>query len=314
MLDAPYAMPIPSCQPAAAGGSLDSMESQANKTSTDTGENGRERTLRAAHPRLRPFLASGYEGFAMGWSAPPMLEVPFAGVPFVISFGDGYNVIDSNGRNEQRHTFVAGIADTWAVVESGRQSSGIQVNFTPIGARMFLGVSMNSITNRTVELEDVFGHSARHLVEQLQSAPSWDARFDLLDRVICARLDAAAAPPPPVLWAWNKLKASGGNASIGAIAGELGYSHKHLINRFRDEIGLPPKTLARVLRFSRAVSIVREGGDVDWLDVAESCGYFDQAHLIRDFREFAGLTPSEFLARRLEFGGIALDPLDSAER
>lgn len=234
-----------------------------------------------------------------------MLEVPFAGVPLIISFGTEYNIVDSAGASERHRTFVAGMQDSWCVVESGRESRGMQVNFTPIGARMFLGISMGAITNRTIELEDVFGHSARDVVEQLQSAPDWDARFDILDRLIGARLDAATATPAPVLWAWNKLRTSGGNVSIGSIAGEMGYSHKHLISRFRDEIGLPPKTMGRVLRFDRAVKIVRRGDDVtSWLDIADECGYFDQAHLIRDFRRFAGLTPADFLARRFPFGGF----------
>jgi AraC-like DNA-binding protein len=267
--------------------------------------NGWERVTRLPRPRLRAFVGE-YEGYSQGtYSNLKMLEVPFAGVPLIISFGTEYNIVDSTGVSERRQTFVAGMQDSWVVVESGRESRGMQVNFTPIGARMFLGISMASITNRTIELEDVSGHSARYVVEQLQSAADWDARFDLLDRLIAARLDAATETPAPVLWAWNKLKASRGNISIGSIASELGYSHKHLISRFRDEIGLPPKTMARVLRFDRAVKIVRKGESVkNWLDVANDCGYFDQAHMIRDFHEFAGMTPAEFLARRFPSGGF----------
>jgi len=268
-----------------------------------------QRNTRRPHPRLRAFVGD-YEGYSQMVPGLKMLEVPIAAVPLVITFGDGHNIIDSAGRAERHSSFVAGMADSWVVVESGEHSAGIQVNFTPIGARMFLGVSMDSIANRTIELEDVLGHSARHVIEQLQSAPTWDARFDIVDRLIAERLGAAPAASSPVVWAWNKLQASGGNAPIASIAGETGYSHKHLINRFRDEIGLPPKTLSRVLRFTRAVRMIRAAGEtVDWLDVASECGYFDQAHLIRDFREFAGMTPADFAARQLPFGGVDGTPI-----
>jgi AraC-like DNA-binding protein len=267
---------------------------------------GWERATRRPHPRLRGFV-SEYEGYTQGTDQPmSMLEVPFAGVPLIISFGTSYDIVDSAGASERHQTFVAGMQDSWCVVESGRRSLGMQVNFTPIGARMFLGVSMESITNRTVELEDVFGHSVRSVVEQLQSTPNWSSRFDLLDRLIASsRLDAAPETPAPVLWAWNKLKSSSGNVSISGLAGDAGYSHKHLISRFRDQIGLPPKTVARVLRFDRAVQKMKRGEHIaNWLDLADECGYFDQAHMIRDFREFAGMTPADFQARRLDFGGM----------
>lgn len=268
-----------------------------------------QRNTRRPHPRLRAFVGD-YEGYSQMVPGLKMLEVPIAAVPLVVTFGDGHNIIDSAGRAERHSSFVAGMANSWVVVESGEHCAGIQVNFTPIGARMFLGVSMDSIANRTIELEDVFGHSARNVIEQLQSAPTWDARFDNVDRLIAERLDAAPPTQSPVVWAWNKLQASGGNTPIASIVGETGYSHKHLINRFRNEIGLSPKTLARVLRFTRAVKMVRATGEtVDWLDVASACGYFDQAHLIRDFREFAGMTPADFAARQLPFGGVDGTPV-----
>lgn len=267
---------------------------------------GWERATRPAHPRLRAFLASDYEGYSQRADEPiSMLEVPFAGVPLIISWGAPYDIADPTGAIERRQSFVAGMSDSWVVVGSGTHSCGVQVNFNPIGARMFLGLPMESITNRSIELEDVFGHSASVIVEQLEAAPDWTARFDILDAVITSRLKAAIEPSAPVIWAWNKLRSSVGNVSIASLAGELGYSHKHLITRFRDQVGLPPKTMARVFRFDCAVQKMRRGEPIiSWPDFANDCGYFDQAHMIHDFREFAGMTPGEFLARRLESGGF----------
>lgn len=95
--------------------------------------------------------------------------------------------------------------------------------------------------------------------------------------------------------------------SVGDLADELGWSRRHLVARFREQVGLPPKVLARVLRFQRSLRLRgADGRPRPWAEVALACGYYDQAHLNRDFRQFAGCTPTELLAARLPGGaGIA---------
>ena len=83
----------------------------------------------------------------------------------------------------------------------------------------------------------------------------------------------------------------------------MGYSRKQLINRFRQHIGLPPKLAARVIRFSHAVRLLQESEERNWMDIAFDAGYYDQSHLIRDFLEFTGSTPTEYIARLLPGGG-----------
>jgi AraC-like DNA-binding protein len=91
---------------------------------------------------------------------------------------------------------------------------------------------------------------------------------------------------------------------VNELAGELGCSRRHLARSFGSELGLPPKALARVLRFEHAVGLMRSGREL--ADVAYSCGYYDQPHFNRDFRALAGTTPSDYLARALPEGsGIA---------
>jgi AraC-like DNA-binding protein len=179
----------------------------------------------------------------------------------------------------------------------------VQVNFKALGAWQFLGVPMDSLTNRVVELEDILGTNARRLVAQMQDAPDWMSRFDMLDTFILARFEHAAPASPAVRWAWRKLNETGGLVSVGSLAKELGRSRKHLIAQFRREIGLPPKTLARIIRFGRVTKVLKRTDITSWVHVANQCGYYDQAHLIRDFREFAGTTPTEYIDRLLPDGG-----------
>lgn len=257
----------------------------------------------AAH--LRAYVTK-YEGYVvMNTTFARRLEIPSSDVVLIINFGPKYRVSgpgNAAGASEH-HSFTAGLIDSYVIVEATGLSSGIQVNFTPIGAHLFLDMPMSEVTNRTVDFDDVLGGAARRIVAQLEDTPDWEARFDILDAFIAARVTRAAEPSPGVAWAWRRLHETDGQLGIGALADEIGWSRKHLITRFREQIGLPPKTMARIVRFGRVIRQLDGVAEVRWAQIAAGCGYYDQAHFNRDFREFTGGTPTEFLLRRIPDGG-----------
>jgi transcriptional regulator GlxA family with amidase domain len=104
----------------------------------------------------------------------------------------------------------------------------------------------------------------------------------------------APEPPPELAWAWGRMVASGGRVPVRRLAETTGWSERRLLRGFREHVGLPPKTFARLLRFRRAVARLEREGARALADVALDCGYYDQAHFNRDFRAFAGATPTEF--------------------
>jgi AraC-like DNA-binding protein len=254
---------------------------------------------REPHQRLRGLVLS-YQGYTEINSSVLRQETPATFVPMIISWGDALGIVDPRrpAKTDRRHDFVSGLIDTYVFTESAL-SSGVQVNFTPIGARMFLGLPMDEIVNLNVTLDDVFGAAGRQLIERLRETDDWERRFEILDRAILDRIDASPQPNEAVILAWHRLNRSGGKASIRELAEHLGWSGKHLISQFRDQIGLPPKTVARIIRFNAAVRRLRNSATSDWANVVTECGYYDQAHLIREFREFAGLTPREYLRGQL---------------
>jgi AraC-like DNA-binding protein len=270
-----------------------------------------EQTRREPNPRLRAHVHGSYVGWTECTSrAIRRREVASAAVPLIFNLGPPYRLIaggDPTGVGEARGSFVAGLYDSYVIVESARLSCGLQVNFTPLGAHLLLGLPMDALANRAVEVEDILGAAGREIVERLHEAPSWGERFDLVDAFLLSRLAKAPTPSPPIAWAWRALEESGGLISIGALATEIGWSHKHLIQRFREQVGLPPKTVARILRFERVVQRLRHTEAARWTDIALACGYYDQAHLIRDFTEFAGSTPAEFLGLVLPNNGGIVD-------
>jgi AraC-like DNA-binding protein len=193
-------------------------------------------------------------------------------------------------------SFVAGPDDACAVIEHDGEMRGVQVDLTPLAARMVFGVPMHELAHRVVSLEDVFGRETRLLEERLFESPTWDRRFGIIEAALGARLMAADPPPPDVEWAWRRVRSARGQIRIEALAAELGCSRKHLAVRFREHIGLPPKLFARLVRFTHAVELLLESPQASLVEVAAACGYYDQAHMDRDFRDFANTTPTAYAA------------------
>lgn len=235
-------------------------------------------------------------------------EVPTHEVPVIINFGDPIRLFDAGSSTRWRDlgSFANGAYDSYALVETGN-SAGVQIDFTILGARLFLGRPLHDLRNRGVDLDEIFGAEAARLTARLYDAASWDERFDLLDQEIAIRLAAARPLSREVLWTWRRIVESRGQLAIGSLAAETGRSPRHLIAQFREHIGLSPKVFARVMRFGHAVQGLRQGGGRRLADVAATCGYFDQAHFDRDFKEFAGVTPSELVRSLQTDGGFTVD-------
>jgi AraC-like DNA-binding protein len=249
---------------------------------------------------LNPYLNRPLEGWTVNGTGPVRLrEVPFPGVPLVFNLGARWTI-----DGEVLDSFVAGLHRRPALVQGSASFSCIEVRLSPLGARRLLGMPMCELADRTIALDHVFPR-AGELTERLRAAPSWAARFDLVEDFLVRRIDTGPAPPREIEWSWQRLLQSGGRTPIRSLAEELGWSPRSLIARFREQIGLAPKTAARVIRFDRAATALRAGGSVSLAGLAYECGYSDQAHLNRDFRELAGTTPTEFASSLLESGGIA---------
>lgn len=253
--------------------------------------------------RSRPALAlQPFVREYVGWfeALPQPLrrrELPTDEAPLIINFGGPFRLFEP-GRSSgafDRVSFLTGAFDTYQVVESVGETHGVQVNFTLLGMRLLVGRPIEDMTNCALAPEDVFGSFARELTGRLYDAPSWESRFDYLDRALLARLASPEDLPAGVLGAWEEICRTGGRTSVRMLAENVGWSHRHFTSRFRHELGITPKVLARMMRFGRFVRAARRGTITSLADAAVDYGYFDQAHLHRDVRQFAGATPGELL-------------------
>jgi AraC-like DNA-binding protein len=252
-----------------------------------------ELATRAPHPSLGRHVRS-----LAGWrerAAGPVrrAELPGGRIVLVVSFGPA---LDVDGRRFT--SFVAGLHDVPAQTEHAGEGHGIQAYLTPLGARRLLGMPMSELTRDVVELEDLIGPAAHELAERLATAPTWAERFDLLERAIAERTLAAPPVAPELEHAWRRLHDTHGAVPISKLAGELGWSRRHLAATVHSELGMAPKPLARLLRFERAVERLRAGAAL--ADAALDAGYYDQAHFNRDFKQFAGRTPTDYLVASVQ--------------
>lgn len=142
-----------------------------------------------------------------------------------------------------------------------------------------------------VDATDLFGHGIAQLEQRLFHGRSWDDRFDLIDGFLIAKLLVGPRESNEIVWVWHQVRSTGGNVRIALLADELGWSRKRLISACRDQLGLSPKMLGRVLRFRYVLKLNENDGSASWSDLAYKSGYCDQAHLVREFRAFTGITP-----------------------
>jgi AraC-like DNA-binding protein len=243
-----------------------------------------------------------YEGYTVGHARERLL--PMGTMELVINLReDESRVYDPRTglalpSRVQRGALLCGAHSESFIIDTDEQQSVIGVHFKPGGAAPFLGVPAGELHNRQVGLEDLWGGAAPALRERLVATKSPEAKLRVLERALLARAKRPPAMRPEVGFALGAFAAPDDPMRVRDVVAELGWSPRRFIRCFEDAVGLTPKLYARVQRFQGALARIhaRPAVAVDWTAVAAHCGYFDQAHFIRDFRGFAGLTPTEYAA------------------
>jgi AraC-like DNA-binding protein len=188
---------------------------------------------------------------------------------------------------------VSGAFSGFFGIDTREHESILGVHFKPAGAFPFLGIPADELADKHVDLETLWGSSARILRERLCTATTPTDRFRILEDALCDRLRHRVRRHPIVPYALAQLERP--ESSVADVAERSNLSHRRFIEVFRAEVGMTPKLFGRVRRFERAAAFVRHAPPTDWAELALSCGYYDQSHMIGDFVAFSGFTPLEFL-------------------
>jgi AraC-like DNA-binding protein len=249
-------------------------------------------------PRLARVLTRGYVGFRQPRiGTERWLEPPQPSITLIATLQGRLRA----GGNGLPGAWMGGLSDSCDMVETTGPYSCVDLKLAPLGAYRLLGASMREVAGTTCALDEVWGADGRRIEEQLHGAPDWASVFAAIERFLLTRMAAGRSADPAVERAWSRLCETSGQLPVAALAAELGCSRRHLTARFREQVGQPPKAVARLLRFKRVLRLL-DAEPRRWADIAFECGYCDQSHLNRDFRDLAGMTPGAYVAARVARG------------
>ncbi len=255
---------------------------------------------------LRPYVteASGYRYDAGAQTA--HRGMPSTTLTVVLAFGQPLDV-GWYGRGETRHHFwgvVSGLSVEAADIRQRGRQEGISFGLTPAGARLLLGLPASAVQGQLISLDDVLGALGRRLYGAVAAAAAWPERFAALGRELTGLAAVGADTQPAraeVAHAWSRLTGPGEAAPrVAEVASDVGWSRRHLGEQFRAETGLSPTDVRRLARFERSHAMTRQRVQ-PLADVACACGFADQAHMTREWRDLCGYTPGEWIRAELPF-------------
>ena len=257
--------------------------------------------MRPAAP-LRPYVA-WYSGYRQAGVAPALHRgLPSPYLTLILTLDDPLTLAghpDPRQAPGEYDTLIGGLHTSPAFIRHEGRQSGVQIALHPLGARALLGLPAGELAATDLPA-DVVLRQAGGWQDRIRDAESWSRRFAILDEVLLAGVRDRVDIPSEVAYAWHLLKRSRGTVPVSELASEVGWSPRHLSDLLQRETGLAPKAAARVFRFDRARRLLVDRLDrpqpLRLADVAAECGYFDQAHLARDFRQLAGCAPTAWLA------------------
>lgn len=251
------------------------------------------RAALAAH--VQCFWAS--EGMALAGESSRVL--PDGCVDILVDLGDGGPHAGT--------ARVVGAMQTASVVPLHGHISLLGVRFRPGGAVPFLRLRLDEVTDADAPLECFWGRDGAALASRLADTPGLAARVRLLEEHLLARWDERRSPDAAVTHATALILEAGGAVPVSTVREAVGLSERTLERRFRAVVGLGPKVLCRVARLQRVVDAARGQAAPEWAGLALEGGYFDQAHLVREFRALAGTTPGAWARERAARVGSVQD-------
>ena len=267
----------------------------------------RYRELRPSSPLLR-FVECFWFVSGSGRGAEVQTIVPDGCPELIVHSGDPFERFVGERPERQPTAFVVGELTSALRVRPSARISTMGIRFRPTGLRALVEVPQQELTDRTTPIADLWGGPARELEARVHEAATDAQRASVAEEFLFDRLAAGPGPDPRIEAAVGRLLSEGGQTRLAALAATAGLSPRQLERRFKSVVGLGPKALARLVRFQEVYRRLGDDLASDWASIALDCGYFDQAHLLRDFRDLAGAPPSRLLGSEGALAREFVDP------
>ncbi len=231
--------------------------------------------------------------------------LPDGSMGIIINLHDDYLVeFDRENPDVARKfssSILVGASTRYTIIDTAQQISVAGIHFKPGGAFPFFKPPGGEFQDSAVALDALWRSAATEMRERMQESPTAEGKLDVMEQYLMRCAVRPFEEDGPVTFALRAFNRVPHGQTIADVTSQLGLSARRFIDLFRAQVGLTPKLFCRVRRFHGVIERVHRAEEVDWTDLALSCGYYDQAHFIRDFRGFAGVSPNAYLANRGEF-------------
>lgn len=222
-------------------------------------------------------------------------------IELIFNSGDLMRKYDSaTASHIQPRSFIHGQITKFIEVEPTGETKIFSVRFQPGGLQRFIDFDVDELTGKTMSVEEIWKSEGIAIEKAMLSAKTDEAKIKTAEKFLLSRLGESKRHDSDVEFCVNELVNTNGAASMEAFTGKLLIGKRQLERKFIAAVGLPPKMLARILRFQHALQLIENQQFENFTKVAYDGGFYDQAHFIKDFKQFTGLNPKKYFSENLE--------------
>jgi AraC-like DNA-binding protein len=200
-----------------------------------------------------------------------------------------------------KKAWISGERTRYIVIGAETNHSMVGIRFRPGGAYPFFRFPISELSESVTELDLIWGRLVDDIRDELQEITSPDDRLLRLESFLLQQVQRSLEPNRLISYAVHQLQHSPQFLAIRDLANMIGITQKHLITQFEKVVGLRPKSFARVCKFQKVVNLIEQPRPMEWSAIALECGYYDQAHFIKEFHAFSGLNPSAYVGQRGDY-------------
>ena len=231
--------------------------------------------------------------------------VPDGCMEMIFHFGDRYRQYFNNGSSYiQPRSFIFGQITHYLEIEPTGVTGIIAARFLPEGLQPLLPVPVSSLQDRAIVLSDIFGEQAIQLEQALLTSGNIPQRIQLIESFLISKQTQPTRADTIIANCVEVIMRSQGKIGVADLAQQMKTTRRQLERRFASSVGMSPKRLARAVRLQAALRMLEQKKFDSLTDLAYENGYYDQAHFIRDFKEFTGTSPKSFYAGNLRFATL----------
>lgn len=223
----------------------------------------------------------------------------------IIDFGNEpkyiYDNITLTEKQKCETAWFSGMHTRYLTISSGYNSEMMVITFKPGFSYPFINISLNQLNNKVIPATEIFGKSVLLLRTELMKIATGEEKVKYASSWLLSILTDVSFSEEIIQHFVREIQTAPDLVNLNNIAKRSGYSQKQFIHLFKKYVGLTPKQFHRIVRFNDILSAIHSKNNIDWIKIAVGCGYYDQAHFIKDFQEFSGLNPEKYIVDQGEW-------------